>query len=382
LAYRLKIFRGADGLSRISADWSKLASGMSSPRFLHLPQWYEVYCASLEPSPDHMVFCVFYADSDEPDRGAPVALLPLREEHRTVAGARIRTLELPRHDHLHLRDILISDSARTKLSLAEIVAQLRQCRDLRWDVLALWHALEDSCTMAAYRLAPPGLTICRQRFHCSHMPLGSWEEMSKRLSKSFRQNLRTANNRCKNFEGLKFETIRTLPDLDGALSAFLDVESSGWKGAGGSNSAIKLDARLIDFYRGIARRFGEQGQCEIHLLRHGGRPIGAMLLLLAGDTIYLPKCAYDEEYSRISPVHLLLERMFKQIHPERAEQIKHFNLVSDSSWFDVWQPRRMDVYNVYVFNTTMMGLAADAAMGLVDGWKRRRDRRAAAAAKA
>jgi CelD/BcsL family acetyltransferase involved in cellulose biosynthesis len=200
------------------------------------------------------------------------------------------------------------------------------------------------------------------------MPLEPWDAMLKKLSKSFRQNLRTANNRAKAVEGLRIESANSLPQLDAALQAFIEVEASGWKSSIGT--AIKQSDPLKSFYGNLIRKFGPQGQCEIHLLRQNDRPIAGLFLLYSANTLYIPKVGYDEEFSRISPVQLLLEHVFKQ--NEHRPGITELNLTSDAGWFDVWKPTKSPVSNVYVFNDTPRGIAAHLAMQAAEKLKSRR----------
>ena len=138
-----------------------LVGRMRRRHFFHLKEWYESYLAALERNPEALLYCVVH---DTADRSAPAALLPLQQKTRRFAGLRLRTLELPHHVHLHLRDILVNDAARSNLSLAEIARLLKRSRELRWDVLVLCHGLEDSCAMAAYNLRAPAWSICLKRF--------------------------------------------------------------------------------------------------------------------------------------------------------------------------------------------------------------------------
>jgi CelD/BcsL family acetyltransferase involved in cellulose biosynthesis len=362
LSYSIKTFHGQSGLQEASPVWDTLAAQMTSAHYFHLSAWYESYLAALEDRPDEVVFCVLFDDQ------TPAALLPLKRETRTVAGIRLRTLELPRHDHLHLRDIVVADAYRDRLSLATITHQVQRCRDLRWDVLALWHVLDDSGVMNANKLEAPKFSVCQPKFGCSHMTMApSWDEFQKRLSKNFRQQLRTKKNRAKTMGDVTFEVVRTLPQLDRALDEFIAVEASGWKAKEGT--AIGSSELLKKFYLHLTRRFGAQDLCEIHLMKHAGKPIGGLYLLVTGDTLYMPKLGYDEEYSRLSPVQSLLEQVFG--NPRRRPEIKRFNLTSDAPWFDVWQPTKSMAHNIYVFNTTVMGLAAGAAMGLSERFKRK-----------
>jgi CelD/BcsL family acetyltransferase involved in cellulose biosynthesis len=357
-SHRLEVFRGREGLRRLRADWTALLSRMSSPRFFHFVEWYESYLATLENQPERMTFCAVY----EAQSNQLAAVLPLKEESRSAGPVKIRTLELPRHEHMYLRDILISHAAREHFSLSALVRLLRQSRQLRWDILCLWHVLEDSATMGAYRLDAPRLTSCAPRSTCAYLPVMSADQLSKHISKNFRKQLRSCRKRADAIPGLRQDCISTLPDLTAALAEFNQVEASGWKGAAGTGTAIALDPKLVAFYQDLVQRFGQRGACEVHLIRERNKPIAGEVLLLAGGTAYALKVAYDEEYGRLSPSHLLHETILQQ-YAQRGD-IKDLNFISDAPWHKVWKPSRMQVYNVYAFNRTLRGLTAAVGMRL------------------
>lgn len=369
MTLQAQIFVGIEGLRSLRSEWEQILAHSPRARFFQFPNWYEAYLASLESQPNDVVFVVVR------DGATAIAVFPLKQERRTVGGVSIRTLELPRHDHLHLRDIIVAPTHRQTLSLQSIVRLLKQCRELRWDVLALWHLLEDSCAMDSYRAGAPGLTVCAQRFSCSVVPLLPHEQMLAGLSKNFRKNLRRRGNLAEKMGGITFETAREGAALEAGFAALLEVEASGWKGATGEGTAIRQDARLIQFYEQVVRGFGQRGQCAIHLMKHDGKPIAATMELFINDVVYGMKCGYDENYSELSPVHLLTEFLVKEC--DRRGGIRELNIVSDSPGFDCWRPKHVPVYNIYAFNTTVMGLAARAAMGVGQAW-RGRERLAAA----
>ena len=49
----------------------------------------------------------------------------------------------------------------------------------------------------------------------------------------------------------------------------------------------------------------------------------------------------------------------------------NFNAISDTGWFDVWKPQSSDVFNIYCFNTTLLGLGAYTAMTVANRWRAR-----------
>jgi CelD/BcsL family acetyltransferase involved in cellulose biosynthesis len=262
---------------------------------------------------------------------------------------------------LFLRDILIPDAARRHLSLT-VLTQLLRASELRWDILCLWHVLDDSCTMAAYRLGAPRFTVCAARSQCCWIAAEPWDELTKKLSKNFRKSLRAARRRAEEMGALSYQAVTTMPQLERACDEFLQVESSGWKGAAGTGTAIAADPQLVRFYKELTRRFAEQGRCHIHVLRDGEKPIAAQFALLDETTVYTLKTGYDESYSKISPGHLLDQHTFSWYGNHSG--LKEINLASDAPYLDAWKPQRMAVHNVYAFNRTPFGWAAAAAMKL------------------
>ncbi|MEI6562397.1 MAG: GNAT family N-acetyltransferase, partial [Verrucomicrobiota bacterium] len=351
--FHIKLFNGHEGFACIDLQWERLVKQMTQHHFYHLKEWYASYLEALELNPNEIVFCIVYESEN------PVAILPLKRKNHTVSGLKIRTLELPRHNHMHLRDILICDAVATELTAADFVDLLRQSKDLRWDALTLLHCPENSCAHRAFTLKSPPLSLCMRRFGSSYAAVQPWEQFIITLSKSFRQNLRTAHNRAVAIGDLRIEVANTPQLLDTALSDFLDIEASGWKGEGGT--AIKQDKQLAGFYKNLTQKFAPFGGCEIHILKIADKAVAGLFLLIADKTVYIPKLGYKEEFSRISPVHLLLENLFKLCHEKGMTEI---NLTSDAAWFNVWKPQTIDVHNIYLFNRTLRGMIIGLAMRL------------------
>lgn len=352
-AFRLQIHRGREGFQRVRIEWDALLERLARPRFFQFSDWYGAYLDALEDRCDDVLFCLIHDANNE-----PAALLPLKSEIRSAGPIKLRTLELPRHDHLFLRDILISQEASERLSLACIARLLRRS-ELRWDMLCLWHVLDDSCVLAAQRAGMPRLAFAHKRYDCFYMPIEPWEQMMTRFSKNFRKQLRLAENRTAS-AGFRYEQAGTPEALDRTLPAFLQVEASGWKGAQGESTAIATDPKLVAFYTQLVRRFGQRRQCEIHMLYDGEKPVSGEFVLLDGHAAYAMKVGYDEQYARLSPGHALDIHVLKDYG--QRPQLREWNLYSDSKWLEVWKPERMGVHNVYLFNRTPLGLAACAGM--------------------
>jgi CelD/BcsL family acetyltransferase involved in cellulose biosynthesis len=84
-----------------------------------------------------------------------------------------------------------------------------------------------------------------------------------------------------------------------AFERFLELERSGWKGEVGTAMACR--AGHGEFFTEMAEAFAGSGRFRMLSLVAGDRPLAMRNELLAGDTTFTFKIAFDEEFSRYSP---------------------------------------------------------------------------------
>jgi CelD/BcsL family acetyltransferase involved in cellulose biosynthesis len=345
----IEAFRGRAGLARIRDDWDRLARSLETRRFFHLPEWHESYLEALEPAESAVEFFLMRRHE------APEALFPLRPGRRVISRVGLRTLEIPHGPHMPLTDFVFAPREATRDAVRRLVRHLRRAR-ADWDVLVLPRLLEDGSAAFSLRACPPTFLCYENETHCDYLPSASAEELGKRLSRNFRGNLRKARNKLHQLEGLEFVTAAGAAAKDGAFAEFLEVEASGWKGGAGTGTAIRCDPRVERFYRTLIEKFARVDGCAIHLLRGAGRVLAGQFCLSIGDTCYVLKIGYDEEYSRVAPGNLLLENVVDR--GARSGSIRAVNLVTDAAWHADWKPERYGVRDAYVFNRTPRGLLA------------------------
>ena len=94
-------------------------------------------------------------------------------------------------------------------------------------------------------------------------------------------------------------TMRDESDDPSAWKRFLELELSGWKGAGGTAMASRpQDAR---FFTDMCARFAGAGRLHLHSLSSSQRTVAMRCDLVAGNMSYAFKTTYDEEFARLSP---------------------------------------------------------------------------------
>jgi CelD/BcsL family acetyltransferase involved in cellulose biosynthesis len=183
--------------------------------------------------------------------------------------------------------------------------------------------------------------------------LGRFDDFLKSLSQKFRANLRNAINRIRKHGDVSYQSLGSDAVEDAHVTAFLTIESSGWKGAEGS--AIASDAARERFYRSAIARFREAGALRIHLLGVEGRTIAALFVVTIGRTMFLCKIGYDEGYARCSPGTLLFERTFREAFDD--PKIDRADCLTDYDYLQSWEPAQRRYFNVRFYPRSALSLA-------------------------
>ncbi len=113
-----------------------------------------------------------------------------------------------------------------------------------------------------------------------------------------RADLRRTRRRLEERLGAEVEFVQVEPD-EQALTEFLRLEASGWKGEAGT--AFAAQATHAAFFKDMCRRFAGLGRLELTAMRCGGRTLAMATLLTARDCRYAFKVAFDEEFRKQAP---------------------------------------------------------------------------------
>ncbi|WP_372522416.1 GNAT family N-acetyltransferase [Sulfuricaulis sp.] len=348
------VYQGRNGMTAASEDWRLLLQDLRRKRYLHYYGWWKSYLGALDQEPDAV--SIFVARRD----GKPVAILPLKHGTRKWYGLRVRQWDLPEHPHLPLNDILLGRGVTAAEVIAALTRTLREHAPRGWDVLSFTGVLEESplvelVTGTRGRVATSLLKTC-DYLVCR----GTYEDITEKFSHNFRSNLNKARNKLARVNGVEFRSVTDQPELSRAFSEFVDIEASGWKGEKGTGTAIKLHPELMRFYQSVIDEFSTSGAVTINSLKAGGKLIASQFCVKDEDTLYVLKLAYDEDWSRVAPGNMLFERVIQE--GIRSKGFQYVNLVGDPPWFKDWRPESQNVYNIWLYNRTPMGLVLFGAM--------------------
>jgi CelD/BcsL family acetyltransferase involved in cellulose biosynthesis len=351
---KVDVYQGRAGLAAIAEDWRHLLGGLRNKRFFHRYGWWKSYMNTLDHDPDLVSFFVVRRG------GQAVAILPLKRSMRKWCGLPVQQWDLPGHLHKPLDDILCDCSVNPTDIVAVLTRTLREHKLGGWDVLSFSSVLKES-TLAEYATGTHSRVVAVLLKSCDCLAcVGSYEDIAEKFSRNFRSNLNKARNKLAREQKVEFRSVTSQPELASSFAEFLEIEVSGWKGTKGTGTAIKLHPDLVQFYQSLIDELGPSGAVVINSLKVGDKPIASQFCVKDDDTLYVLKLAYDEDWSRVAPGNMLLEWVIQE--GIRSKGFQGVNLVGDPPWFKDWQPDSQNVYNIWLFNRTPVGLALFGAM--------------------
>ena len=353
--FRFVLAHGEEGLNALRDDWESLVRNLHRPAFWHLHSWYECYARALAPDRS-LDFVAAY-------RGRRlIGVLPFSVERSRMYCLATQVLRTPVHAHLPFSDVIVDARFIAPQFFTGLTAFMAS-QGLVWDVWRITHAPASAYVLRLLEVMRVPHAVSVSKFYY-RIIARDYERLAQAFSRKVKENLRRKQRRLA--QASAQYTVAVEPEsLERAFDAFLDIEASGWKGADGTGTAIKLDTRLAAFYRAVMRSFGQRRACEISVLTLEGKPIAAHFCLIVGGTVYPLKICYDENYASYSPGKVLVDYTVRRA----LTGGKELNLLSDAPWALDWRPQARTAYSVTLFNRSARGRGAYAASRL-DGLSR------------
>ena len=348
--FRFEKFNGISGLLKLVPAWRELTPKVEAARHFHSVDWFIALAQTLDQYGDSNYLFVAIFDSSE-----LVGVIPLRRADIGLHGVQLKALQLLSNirETPATRDIILAKSVVRTEILAEFIRYLDGLDD-SWDVVVLPGLLEDSCAMTAVQMAPKLHAISTPGGACGYatfISCGLNDAPFNRLSKGFRQNLRTAHNKLVTKEA----TFVCACKPDGLMEfypKFVSVESSGWKR--NESSSIINHPQFDSFLRQLISQLGPLSGCEIHLMQLSGRTVAGLLCVVLNNICFLHVVGYDETYSQLSPVHLLIENLI--MTRGGSGQLNSVTTYHAPEWFSSWKPdRTLNVSNIHLFRPSKRG---------------------------
>lgn len=345
-----RLLQGARGLEAIRPAWEELAPRAQPAAFHHQYAWYASYVKHLDADPQSMLFLWVSRGS------TTVAILPLKYRKARRIGE-LRVLQLPSHDHLCVGDALVKRGEDHAAIMNCMIRSLRSREAPKWDELLFPEVPAGSAVDIGLRPLSLRFMVRELARESDSIPnAGGYEATVRRLSGSFRRDLRRKLKHAESCGSLSYRSIESPDQLEKAFRDFLEVEGSGWKGKDGTRTAIICNPELEKFYRGLMQLRTPDSHCVINLLYLDDTCIAAEFCLYSNGVLNLLKIGYLQAHARVSPGSLLLDRVLRD-WCERPG-IRAVSLLGDAGWQKTWHPEEEPVFRYRVYNRTLRGLLA------------------------
>jgi hypothetical protein len=250
---------------------------------------------------------------------------------------------------------LICNRDALNLPLFQLLSEYLRNQNKAWDLIQLFRLLEDACAIQVIQKHPPARFVLTHDGRCGFIDTtGEYESFVSGLSKKLKRSLKRARQHLDQLPGVEFTFTHNGPALQEKLDAFMDVEASGWKGALGKRTAIKLHPSLRCFYRTLTRTLSACGRVSINTITADGKCIAAQFCILLDHTAYIVKIGYDEGYKRYAPGNLLVDLFMKRSFEDCT--IESINFLTNAEWIVDWRPKYYDKSTLYIYNATPAGL--------------------------
>jgi CelD/BcsL family acetyltransferase involved in cellulose biosynthesis len=196
--------------------------------------------------------------------------------------------------------------------------------------------------------------------------------LEESLSAKKRKELRRQRRRLCEALGGELEVVERA-DEDAAYDEFIALEAAGRMSERGT--VLAADPGHARFFREMCREFAELGRLQIPSLCVAGRTVATQVNLVAGDTIYGIKIAYDEELAAYSPGIQLEIEMLAAFHERSDASLVDSCAAPNNVTFNRLWPDRRALATYVLRPPTLPGRAAGPLLAAAQAARDYRSRR-------
>lgn len=315
--------------SEIKQPWLDLQQKLGASFYTNF-YFYRAYFKHIT-SPDVTPFLVVAFKGDR-----LVGLLPWEKRRRTFLGINYYEIGTLDHPHVDLNGILYEveyESAILK-SLHTLKNQLPTL-----SIFCLPKLKKDSQLATLISSQHQMSAFNWQTSESKYIDFGQTplpEVIPKRHLKNINRLLRKSQK-----EGIvEFSFTQGKDITQEQIRNFLEIEASGWKGKQGSNSAIMLNKHLLAFYHSLFKN--NKKNIQLNCYYFNNTPIAAHFCFINNDTLSLAKVCYLQEYSNLSPSHVLIYKAME--NAQIKGKVKKISFVTGPTWLAPWKPEATPVH--------------------------------------
>lgn len=346
----LNLFSSND-IKKLTPSWQRLVRSGKYAEPFYQPYWFKAFATSFGNTSESLLLSVHKGEE-------LVGTLPLTVRNAVFGTIPAQTLRSMSGIHSCRYDFMV-DVAHQDETAHHAWSAL--ANNASWDAIEVFNVPEDGAfyKIMEYAEQDKYLTAQWSTLHSPYLKLpksgpNPFNNCPSKY-KEYRKRLRGYRRKLEKQGALRF--IQTTDFSESVVSEFLALESSGWKGRSGG--AIACDPIAVEFYRSALRSAGHAGHIRITSMLLDNRTVAMDLGLLTDKRFYCsPKVAYDEEFSRYSPGHVLNQHVITELVDDGVECYDFLGPRAHHKY--IWTDAIRKHNNCYIFRPTVRGKACHA----------------------
>jgi len=162
--------------------------------------------------------------------------------------------------------------------------------------------------------------------------------------------------------GVRLDVTCQPEAMAAAVARYAALESSGWKGREGT--ALRSDNAQGRFYAEVMQTFAARGEALVYELWLGEELLASRLLLaLRNGMVFMLKTAFQEQFKRLAPGRILLQRTLESLFERMPGGVVEFYTDADADLL-AWSTSQRWIHHVGVYRhhglPTLYGLLRGA----------------------
>jgi CelD/BcsL family acetyltransferase involved in cellulose biosynthesis len=337
---------GVEIIESLAEEWRRLCEDGLCDEPFYRPEWVAAYIRAFAPQAKVVVVTARV-------EGELRAILPLIEERALFCGVPVKKLRCAANVHSCRFDMVCARHGKGEAAVQAIWKFL--AAHSGWDVIQLSDVPEGAVLnifVAAARL--DGFPVERHVSMSSpYLPLTDLDETKDPLALQSSANFRSiVRRRGRQLKAQGDVLLRRVTKADPQeLQSFYDLERSGWKGKEGT--AIACSEQTRQFYDEIARNGERFGYLSLFFLDFNGLPIAAQFGLTHAGRYFMPKLAFDENYRKCGPGHLLIYEIMRDCVQNAIHEYDFTGPWAEykAKWTSINRPH----FTVWIFRKSIAG---------------------------
>jgi len=329
---------GLEVLDELADEWRELCSDSPDDQPFYRPEYIRVHIRNVIPGATVLLVSARL-------NGRLQMVLPLVEELSTFGKVPVRRLRAPVDVNSGRFDAVRRSGPDGDEAIRSVWNHLKSMGG--WDLLHFRDAPEGSAIrrLVEEARADGFLTFRLPETFNPVVPIPTDPELLRKMPANarLRTKLRQVKRQMTEEGTLNFYRVDTADPA--AIDRLFELEASGWKGRGKSAQNYRpAFRRFFDELAEVGARFG---YFCLYMLEFNGRLIAAHFSMNYKGRCYSPIVAYDENFKRFAPGHLIVSLILQDC---AARGIHSFDITGlDQEWKMKWATRRLSMQNQFVF---------------------------------